>query len=76
MSSDPKPKFINANLTYDGVIEKGLLSKNEEGQYIPKGKRLREYIEVLPLNKRPSHIFFTDDQLFSDPYLEWKNRIN
>jgi predicted HAD superfamily phosphohydrolase YqeG len=70
MSSPPKPKFLRANLTYEGVIQEGLLSRDRYGVFIPKGKRLQKYINTLPSDRRPSHVFFADDQLFTDPGVE------
>lgn len=70
MSSDPRPKFTQARLAYKGVITKGLLSRDEKGKFVPKGKTLQKYIESLPKKQRPDHVFFADDQIFSDSGVE------
>ncbi len=69
MSSNPKPKFERAGLKYDGVITESLLSRDLNGQFIPKGQRLSAFIKETPHLKRPSHMFFMDDRLHSDSYV-------
>lgn len=70
MSSDLRPKFKRAGLAFDGVITEGLLSRDSDGMFVPKGETLKRYIQSLPRKKRPEHVFFADDQLFSDPGVE------
>lgn len=70
MSSDPRPKFKRAGLKFEGVITEALLSRDGSGGFVPKGKTLQRYIASLPKKQRPDHVFFADDQLFSDQWVE------